>query len=256
MSPALEYLNTQQLFWINLDDELDRQTHMQADVVDLFWKTTRVSGIRGTKEITPEECNDFVTGWRELWDNQSRALPYGSCRLTTANKPPGQNFRLATQQANIAIKRSMVKALLAGLDRSHRDRTFFVGEDDIAPRKDLFNGFVPVPPADADVAIWSGGLPMAAVTTDDKHYAAGRELTWKELEGRECFNCLGAGLYEVTDLAAMRIVESQNYPMSFDHAWGIALQHLRVYRLTPNAFAQTGPSIRNSKDRVPVLDRE
>lgn len=249
MTNGLEYLGDLPLFWINLERSRDRRTHMDERVVPLFnvYESGHVSAIDAS-EVTEIEADEFVTGWQELWDKSSTFLHY-------ANRPPGDRFRMATQKANIAIGRSHRKALLRGVLDNHA--RFMVAEDDIVPRSTLLNGEVPLPPVDADVAIWSGGLPMAGTGQDDYLFEKGTPHRWVAVRGRDAYNALGAGCYEVTQAAACRLIElTKTVPMSWDHAWGAAFQGMTVYRLRPNAFAQAGESVRNGKVRTPVIERK
>jgi len=240
-----EYLKAWPLYWINLDRSEDRARAMMETVTPMFATATRVHAVDGTTEVLDSEAIDFVDEWRRMWASRSE-------RLTAANKPPGENPRLQTQKSNVAIKRSHQRALSFGIDQGLAG--FFVAEDDIVPRSTLAD--VPLPPGDAEVAIWSGGLPMASVRTDDDVFAAGRPHTWVRIEGKDCFNCLGAGLYQVTRAAAQHLLGVTScHPMSWDHSWGFALQGLVTYRLRPNAFAQAGESVRNGKVRKPVVVR-
>jgi hypothetical protein len=249
MNIALDHLGDLPLFWINLDVSRDRRDHMNEHVVDLFhpYESEHVSAVHAS-EVTEIEADEFVTSWQRLWADHGNELHY-------ANRPPGDKFRMNTQKANIAIRRSHLKALQRGIFANQA--RFVVAEDDIMPRNTLLNGEVPLPPADADVAIWSGGLPMAGTGQDDYLFKKGTPHRWVRVQGRDAYNALGAGCYEVTKEAADHIMSvAGRVPMSWDHAWGKAFQDLTVYRLRPNAFAQVGPSVRNGKVREPAIERK
>lgn len=259
MSEAWSYLAGHRLYWINLrtsmSDTAEQRCHwMESGVTPLFREAVRVEAINGATDVSDYDCGLFVAGWKMHWDADKGAG--GDNLLTAASKPPGRNFHTATHKANVAIRRSHRLALLAGIADSRTDERFFVAEDDIVPRAELFTGTIPAPPQDADVVIWSGGIPMAAVRTDDRLYASGKAFSWLQVTPRQAFNCLGAGLYEVTPRAAEAIVAAvEKIPMSFDHAWAYALKNLEVIRMVPNAFAQAGPSIRNNAVREPIVER-
>lgn len=250
MNLTLEYLGDLPLYWINLGRSKDRRQHMDANTVPLFhdYDSEHVSAFDAS-EISEIEADKFVTDWQQFWAVNESNLHY-------ANRPPGDKFRMETQKANIAIRRSHLKALKRGVYALQA--RFVVAEDDIMPRSTLLNGEVPLPPADADVAIWSGGLPMAGVGHDSDLFEQGKPHRWVKVhDGRDKYNLLGAGCYEVSLMAAERIIDVvPGIPMSWDHAWGAAFQGLTVYRLRPNAFAQVGPSVRNGKVREPVIERK
>lgn len=245
---ALDYLRQTPFLWINLDRSTDRAVKMARDVLPLFEFTHRVPAVDGQTDVTDAEAQQFVDEWLDLWRKHEK-------RLTMANQPPGVNFRPNTQKANVAIKRSHIIALQAGLAAGLQH--FAIGEDDISPRSTLWDDEVPLPPAGADMTIWSGGLPLAGTSADDAVFKMGRKHTWSQVVSKSCFNALGAGLYVVNRHAAETLVEWVSArPMSYDHAWGFALSRLTVYRLVPNAFAQEGPSVRNHADRKPALKRK
>ena len=248
MSTALEYLGDLPLYWINLDRSKERRQHMFDVVEPLFlYGSERIDAIEGYT-VSELETDQFVTNWQVYWEENRDQLTY-------ANRPPGDRFRMGTQKANIAIRRSHLKALRHGI--LNEQARFVVAEDDIMPRSTLFSGEVPLPPADADVAIWSGGLPMAGVGHDSDLFEAGRPHRWVRVKDSFCFNALGAGCYEVSNAAAHHLIDRAGHvPMSWDHAWGAAFQRLTVYRLRPNAFAQVGPSVRNGKVREPTIERK
>lgn len=244
-SPTEKYLKIFPLYWINLDRSKDRARAMEEMILPMFKTATRVPAVDGMAEVTDDEALEFANEWKRMWEARGHLM-------TAANKPPGENPRLQTQRYNVAIKRSHLKALQAGIDSGFG--RFFVAEDDIVPRSTIDT--VPTPPGDCEVAIWSGGLPMASVRTDDDVFVAGRPHTWVRIEEQDCFNCLGAGLYQVTRAAAQHLQGVVScHPMSWDHAWGFALQGLVTYRLRPNAFAQAGESVRNGKIRKPQVTR-
>lgn len=244
-APALRRLHDRHVFWINLERSMRRHRHMQQQVLKLFGAETRVNAVDALVDITDQDAMEFVIDWQRFWYQHHD-------ELTMANKPPGKVPRLSTHKSNLAIKQSHLKALEIGINTV--EGSFMVAEDDIMPRSSLRE--VPLPPADAEVAIWSGGLPMASVSTDDQVFAGGKSHMWVQVQGATCFNCLGAGLYEVTREAALHLLDVvPKRPMSWDHSWGFALLGLRTYRLRPNAFAQVGESVRNGKVRIPITER-
>jgi len=249
MMNALEYLKKQELYWINIWDVEWRRIHMMSEVAPMFYYNRRVPAITADK-ISGFETQRFVDDWRAYWDEHKDELHY-------VNQPPGVQFREATQRANIAIRKSHMRALSFGCSHTPGGGRFLVAEDDIYPRSTLLAGEVPGPPESADVAIWSGGLPMAGVSHDDHIFLKGEQHFWMKVADSYKHNCLGAGLYEIknSDVAEHIISGVRRTPMSYDHAWGVPFRDLEVWRLVPSAFAQAGPSIRNTKVREPVLDR-
>lgn len=250
-SLALKHLEKQAVYWINLSRSTERYHHWMSTVRPLFREATRVKATDGATEITDDEARRFVDGWNITWNMYIH-------ELTAANRPQSQTgFRMSTAKMNVAIRHSHLTALRLGLHHEPAHERFMISEDDIAPRGSLWREDIGPPPPWADVAIWSGGLAMAAVRTDDKLYESGASFRWVDVTPTQAFNTLGAGLYEVTRPAAEKIIDAvETWSMPFDHAWGFALRNMRVYRLKPNGFAQEGPSIRNGTTRIPVTDRE
>lgn len=97
---------------------------------------------------------------------------------------------------------------------------------------------------------------MNSFSVDDNWFASGTPHRWHEVTKKGAMNCLGAGLYEIRGFdVAEKMLETATIPMSWDHAWGFAFKQLKVYRLKANAFAQSGVSVRNGKNREPVTVR-
>lgn len=251
-SPALTYLNAKTVYWINIERMADRARAWQEVMRPHFHAATRVQGL-DWQDVSDEVANRFVADWNRLWrhhrDNVRREIFMHAPQSASG-------YRARTARANFAIRYSHLAALERGI--SSRLPRFMVSEDDLRPRDALLGEDVKPPPPDADLAIWSGGLPMAAVRTDDREYERGALLRWVRVKQEHSFNTLGAGLYEVSDDVARHLhsIISDNPMGPFDHCWGIALMDLRVYRMRPNAFAQFGPSIRNTVTRTPVTERD
>lgn len=248
-SEALTYLGGKTVYWINLDRSTDRREQFEESVAPLFHRAIRVRA-HDWQHVSDETAARFVAEWNATWERNNHLGVF-------MHVPQSRNnYRVQTAKASCAIRQSHLIALSHGIDNENVDR-FMVAEDDILPRDALWKESIPAPPIDADMAIWSGGLPMAAVRTDDKEYLAGHPLRWVRVTDAQVFNTLGAGLYEVSKSAAIMIrnviLEYRMGP--YDHAWGFALSALNVYRLRPNAFPQAGPSVRNSANRKPAVER-
>ena len=241
-----DHLAALPLYWINCESAPERRREMEQHIAPLFATERRLESPEGFQSVSDADAMTFVRNWRSFWD-VNRAM------LTMANKPPGRDSpNLAVQKANVAIRSAHLAALAAGVSDGHP--RFMVAEDDLMVRQTLCD--VSSPPVDADVAIWSGGLALASVRSDDRSYAAGHAHRWLRVSDRACFNCLGAGMYEVTREAAITLRDiAGGIPMSWDHAWGAAFQQMTVYRMAPNALVQAGPSIRVNKIRTPVTVR-
>lgn len=249
-SDALTYLRQQTVYWINLNRSIERRGAWESAVAPLFQRAIRVPATDG-QCIIDAIAIEFIERWsKEYAAHQLSGNP------TFMHAPQStQRFRMSTAKANYAIRDSHLRALRLAIDTGTHPR-IMIAEDDIMPRDALWNEVVEVPPADADMAIWSGGLPMAAVRTDDKVYESGAPLTWVQVRPEMVFNTLGAGLYDLTLSAANHLVDRvMDHGGSWDHAWGHALKDMAVYRLRPNAFPQAGPSVRNSVTRTPTTER-
>lgn len=249
-SAALTYLGGQEVYWINLARSEERRRAWRLTIEPLFCHAVRIEAVDGDLMSEFDAC-EFVDRWHQAYKAHIAA---GGVFMHAPQS--SKKFRMATAKSNLAIKRSHLKALQTGLSTSNRDR-FMVSEDDITPRSAMWKEKVDPPPIGTDVAIWSGGLAMASVRTDDKIYAGLAPLTWVRVKDTEIFNTLGAGLYEVTRDAANYLIDRvTNNGGPFDHAWGQAFRSLEVWRLQPNAFAQYGPSVRNTANRTPIITRE
>lgn len=250
---VLKYLKQHTCYYINLNRSPVREARWRSEIGPLFRDAVRIEAI-DWKNVSDEIAKKFVDQWNALYCVNRPLLG------VFMHEPQSQyRFSMKTAKANFAIRQSHLTALLKIIDGD--DQRAFISEDDITPRYSLWSPHpferIDLPPVDADLAIWSGGLPMAAVRTDDKEYASGRPFEWVRITPDKAFNTLGAGLYEITRSAAdhlhSTVVASPMGP--YDHAWGLAFHDLAVYRLRPNAFPQAGPSVRNHVNRTPITER-
>lgn len=250
---VLKYLKQHTCYYINLNRSPAREARWRGEIGPLFRDTVRVEATDG-ENVSDEIATKFVEQWN-AWHRVNQPL-----LGVFMHEPQSlRRFNMKTAKANHAIRESHLTALLKVIDGDAQRA--FISEDDVTPRYSLWsqqpNEHIDLPPVDADLAIWSGGLPMAAVRTDDKEYASGRPFEWVRITPDKAFNTLGAGLYEITRSAADHLHSTVTaYPMGpYDHAWGLAFHDLAVYRLRPNAFPQAGPSVRNHANRTPITER-
>lgn len=250
-SDALAYLKRQAVHWINLDRSTERRFTWESTVAPLFYEAIRVVAT-DWKTISDETATNFIERWSEEYVRHQLS---GSTAFMHAPQSV-TGFRMSTAKANCAIRDSHLRALHDAVIFNNNGQQVLIAEDDIAPRSALWSEEVDEPPGDADMAIWSGGLPMAAVRTDDQVYQSGAPLRWVQVRPEMVFNTLGAGLYELKPNAAVHLIgQVIEHGGSWDHAWGHALDGMVVYRLRPNAFPQAGPSVRNSVTRIPITER-
>lgn len=250
-SHALNYLKYETVYWINLDRSTERRVTWESTVAPLFHQAVRVAAT-DWQTISDEIAVDFIERWSEEYTRYQ--LAGGTAFMHAPQSMTG--FRMSTAKANYAIRDSHLRALHDAVVASNNGQQILIAEDDIAPRSALWSETIEIPPGDADMAIWSGGLPMAAVRTDDQVYQSGTPLTWVQVRPEMVFNTLGAGLYELKPTAAVYLIDQViEHGGSWDHAWGHALKDMIVYRLRPNAFPQAGPSVRNSVTRTPIIER-
>jgi hypothetical protein len=249
-SDALTYLKDQTVRWINLDRSPERRVNWENQIAPLFKRAIRVTAT-DWRVIPDEAAAAFIKEWNEQYVRHQ--LSQSTVFMHEPQSP--SRFRMSTAKANCAIRGSHLRALRDAIAVNTGER-ILIAEDDIAPRNALWTERIDLPPADADMAIWSGGLPMAAVRTDDKVYQSGDPFRWVPIRPEMVFNTLGAGLYDLTPMAAVHLVNKvTDTGGSWDHAWGYALRDMIVYRLRPNAFPQSGPSVRNGVNRTPITER-
>lgn len=238
-------------YWINLTTSTDRAKQFTEKSAPLFGEATRVDAVTPDR-VTDKDLDDFITAWRRSVDHIVTHVNDPEARRLHLGSVPKPRSSRDLRRIMLALTRSHLNALQRGLADGHP--RFCVAEDDVVPRHTVWDSSVSAPPTDSDIAVHSGALRYAAHRQDDALFTKGRSHEWRPI--KKPLSSLCAGLYEVTPAGAEAIIRAcETFPMMIDHSWGFALRECRSTVMTPNTFAQLGPSTRNRSNHQPTLVR-